>query len=116
MNKIEKGMYIRTKYGKIGEIEGYISDLIYDYILTKDKELVVKKDITKASYNIIDLIEEGDYVNGVKVTFKAITKHENKLYTTPDNLNSSNVEFILDNSDIKSIVTKEQFKNMEYKI
>ena len=52
----------------------------------------------KSSPNIIDLIEVGDYVNGILVTIRMI----------------DNLEMYF--NDIKSIVTKEQFKSMEYKV
>lgn len=66
----------------------------------------------KHSKNITDLIEVGDYVNGYKVE-----KIEDgyiyvdycwdcELYTLVTN----------DSDNIKSIVTKEQFANMEYKV
>ena len=60
------------------------------------------KIITKSSPNIIDLIEVGDYVNGEKVT-----NINGILYVK--NIGA------LEEINIKSIVTKEQFEAMEYK-
>lgn len=107
--KLEVGMYIRTNYGKIDKIlklnESYVKgvsqkDEFYAYDIEK---------IIKASYNIIDLIEVGDYVNGHEVKSKQsgvkridIGEDENYVW--------------LYEKDIKSIVTKEQFENMEYRI
>lgn len=64
----------------------------------------------KTSSNIIDLIEVGDYVNGHLVFDKApgcvyIEDNQNKL---------AHIPYTKDN--IKSIVTKEQFESMEYRI
>lgn len=72
----------------------------------------------KYSFNIIDLIEVGDYVNGHKVTEILISN--NKVYEIqvkrPNNRTGVWIERIRKNEDIKSIVTKEQFKYMEYRI
>ena len=59
--KLEVGMYARTINGKI-------------WIIISQKAISGhRKDIIKASHNIIDLIGVGDYVNGVEVnTHKAI--------------------------------------------
>jgi hypothetical protein len=75
------------------------------------------KNKTKHSKNIIDLIEEGDYVNGHLVVDK---------YQDTDDYGKDfiviNVEsdFLCNKSlvekDIKSIVTKEQFKAVEYEV
>ena len=59
--------------------------------------------IYKASFNIIDLIEVGDYVNDYRV----VERMGDWL-----DLESATAE----NKDIKSIVTKEQFESMEYKL
>lgn len=65
--KLKENMYIRTK-------DGYISQYRY-YDATKGKLLCMPlsdgtfaniDDIKKASYNIIDILEIGDYVNGVE--------------------------------------------------
>ena len=60
-----------------------------------------------SSPNIIDLIEVGDYVNGEKVC--AIGENSGDVYIRDLK------EFILA-KDIKSIVTHEQFSQMEYRI
>ena len=92
--KLKVGMYVRTINGKI-------------WIITSQKAISGhRKDIIKASYNIIDLIEVGDYVNGWKVLYWTDgTKIIDDGYTTD-----------LNKVDIKSIVTKEQFEQMSYKV
>lgn len=68
------------------------------------------KNITKASYNIIDILEEGDYVNGREVV--------DIFYNSNDEIigidTRGSVEYV--NSQIKSIVTKEQMEQMAYKV
>ena len=100
--KLEVGMYARTINGKI-------------WIIKSQKAISGhKKDIINASSNIIDLIEVGDYVNGYKVIdivkgFKIIID-KLELDTTTGLYHNIGIK------DIKSIVTKEQFESMEYKI
>lgn len=62
--------------------------------------------IGKPSENIIDLIEPGDYVNGYKV------KITNPYMIVLDNYNFKSIE----NKDIRSVVTKEQFNNVRYEV
>lgn len=99
--KLEVGMYVRTKNGVIAKIKD-----IGNFIFT-DKREFGKHYITKASYNLIDLIEVGDYVNGSLVSdttgeyLRIDSESHNKHYFS---------------KYIKSIVTKEQFSQMEYRI
>lgn len=91
-----------TRYGAIKiDIEANYSDMLSP------------KNIIKSSPNIIDLIEVGDYVNGYLVLDIAYSPHK-ALYLLQEN----NCGALLprENNDIKSIVTKEQFESMEYKV
>lgn len=108
---------------KIGD---YIRDETGEIFRLTDKELEEETDeiywygggmctgcysnqVVKHSPNIIDLIEVGDYVNGSYVEgFIEKNKFQNKLIITEAGM--------IDNNDIKSIVTKEQFANAEYKL
>ncbi|MCI9585699.1 MAG: hypothetical protein HFH45_03600, partial [Bacilli bacterium] len=66
--KIEEGMYVRTKYGLIRKLDKITKD-IYSF----QDRLCFKEDIdnfikeARFSYDIIDLIKVGDYVNGQEV-------------------------------------------------
>ena len=98
--KLEAGMYIRTKKGKIYKFDTNNS-------MAKNG---AKKYMVNCSYNIIDLIEVGDYVNGfyvedVKETFVNVATGSN--YVQSPSINEE---------DIKSIVTKEQFESMKYNL
>lgn len=96
------GDYVRTKNG-IGKIIKCNS--IY-FILDTDKDNIAHEqdEIVKSSPNIIDLIEENDYVNGHLV----IKRHNDLMLEDTFDL--------VEDEDIKSIVTKEQFESMEYRI
>lgn len=124
--ELKPNMYVRTKYGIakiiefrnrknnlscyylnkniIGE-EKYLSNCIYDY-------KYYEQQILSASHNIIDLIEEGDYVNGYKV-YSGGKKHFDYILTW-DEQNNYYMKIDLLTVNIKSIVTKEQFDSMKY--
>lgn len=117
--KLEEGMYVRTKYGLIRKLDKITKD-IYSF----QDRLCFKEDIdnfikeARFSYDIIDLIKVGDYVNGHKVTkinIKAPITNNKAVECEIDSYGSS-VTYVYDNKDIKSIVTKEQFKQMEYRV
>jgi len=69
------------------------------------------------SSNIIDLIEVGDYVNGYLVkdidyAFDDVVMNNKNARVVPY-IDCNKNNYI---DDIKSIVTKEQFESMEYKV
>ena len=88
-----------------------------------DEELEkIKSHIVKASHNIIDLIEVGDYVNGFPVEDYFRKYNEKKdifentgVVTTECYLENVDFSWILE-KDIKTILTKEHFENNCYKI
>ena len=73
--------------------------------------------ITKHSPNIIDLIEVNDYVNGYKVIDKDL-KNEMICLLMPFNEENQSKYNTVWNTKyfIKSIVTHQQFKSIEYTI
>lgn len=144
--KLEVGMYVRTDKGFIAKIKEFeyhytkgnrlvdgcgVKEVIENYLLLdgnqcrfienidysippcypSDEELdKIKRHIVKTSHNIIDLIEVGDYVNGYYVedvlkTFVNVAVGSN-YFQSPT----------IYEKDIKSIVTKKQFEDMEYRI
>lgn len=108
--ELKVGMYIRTRDENISKIK-YINKFIYT-----DKQRYGKHYIEKASENIIDLIEVGDYVNGYKVI--EIIK-DFKVIVDKSELNTNDGNYYLKsftNHQIKLIVTKEVFKANEYRV
>ena len=107
------GDYVRTNDRGIRRIGTIIDDLFY-----RDEEdnLHYKGNLIKSSPNIIDLIEVGDYVNGYQVIEKPYIYHDVQFVSvdTQDSWDWGKGEMPIKN--IKSIVTKEQFSQMEYKI
>lgn len=117
--KLEVGMYVRTKDGRISKmtrikIDIELKSTFYCFeentIHRNYEECELNEIVLKASYNIIDLIEVGDYVNGLKV----IDIVENDIYIS-DYYAESYIG-IVKVKDLKSIVTKEQMEQMEYRI
>ena len=133
--KLEEGMYVRTKDGLIRkcvtvdledtdayELDDYIYVEYGDEINWLD-EAELEKYISKSGYNIIDLIEEGDYVNGYPVVdfdvtyFNGIDRREEPKWIgviVEKNMGFSKTYF--KNEDIKTILTKEQYENNCYRI
>lgn len=79
------------------------------------------KNIIKASYNIIDILEVGDYVNGSEVLdfeyklIKGNDKFTNFAVVT-ENCYLENTDSWIIEKNIKSIVTHEQMEQMAYKV
>ncbi len=81
MSKLEVGMYVRYKYpryyvpiqiSKIKSKEYDEFEKYYSYITDNDLVITEEQIIGEPSFNIMDLIEAGDYVNGGKVLEKKI--------------------------------------------
>ena len=122
--EFKENMYIRTCNGRIAKIEEIANDIAFcdnwlyqtfdayiDFIHLADE---IVDEITKASFNIIDILEEGDYVNGkkiIKVIPEDICGDE-----ILDNQHIFSIDGEIFENEIKSIVTKEQFEQMSYKI
>lgn len=136
-DKLEPNMYVRIKWGNglqtiskctnkvdMGDTQYSNNDF---YIHTDIKgEVIYKSMIVKASHNIIDLIEVGDYVNGYYVSKiwksgeithyideKPIQRKERQITIQAPSYGGI---IHLHNEDIKSIVTKEMFSSMEYRL
>ena len=110
---IEIGEYIRTPYHKIEKIkkikqeDGWIC-------VTTDKNAYelewLKTNKVKHSKNIIDLVESGDYVNGIPI--EDIEEIDNKkvFYSNGEMIAWTNRD-----KGIETILTKEQYMQNCYK-
>ena len=73
--------------------------------------------IAKHSFNIIDLIEVGDYVNGFFVIqISDGIDNYNETVILAENYEEWTNDRIFTNKDIKNIVTKEQFNSIKYRL
>ena len=107
--ELKENMYVRTKDGIIDKIlklnKSYVKgvsqkDELYAYDIDN---------IVKASYNIIDILEKGDYVNGHRVEE---IDFENEEIFTDSEYYCGIVEFC----NIKSVITHEQIEQREDKV
>ena len=103
--EIKVGEWVRTKDGCIFKATDY---WIYDCE-------VKTENIVSHSKNIIDLIECGDYVNGMKVCKinepSLANDYKRIVYC---NESEGLYEGIFINDDIKSILTKQQMEAIQY--
>ena len=111
---------INLMLSKIVNIKEYKkwSNIIYTDIaidLNEDRACneneIGEEDIIKSSDKLIDLIESDDYVNGYKV-LNVLKFNDNSKALSLDKIYNNKIT----NKDIKSIVTKEQFESMKYKV
>ena len=141
--QLEENMYVRTKYGifkirkitkdlaywkrekRVIELDRNIPEYNYRFSFYKDESIFKG---AKFKDNIIDLIEVGDYVNGCYVSNKRASVNEHlgghpkgigiikcNAYFNQGNYDDCKFEWI-EEKDIKSIVTKEQFESMKYNL
>lgn len=107
--ELKEGMYVRTKRGQIGKIITIGKDNVAIEFNRMWQDIIHKENIVKEpSFDIIDLIEDGDYVNGYKVDFV----QNNEIIFNHNHPTKLNIFA----KDIKSIVTREAFNNMNYHI
>lgn len=111
--EVRENMYCRTRGGAIGKIVS-LEDV--DEREYKLNGFYIGKDaIKKASYSIIDILEEGDYVNGYKVSLKGYDyAHFVQCDYPIENGTTNHYKFY--EQAIKSVVTKKQFENMTYNV
>lgn len=120
--KLEVGMYVRTKDGIIDKViidyNGHCANPNCEYKhISCAKNYYDEDTVTKSSYNIIDILKVGDYVNGYEVkdidyAFDDIALNVKKPRIVPyiDNIKNAYID------NIKSVITHEQMEQMEYKV
>lgn len=138
--ELKEGMYVRTKVGifkirkitkdlaywkhekRVIELDRNIPKYNYRFLFYKDESIFKG---AKFKDNILDLIEVGDYVNGYKVTMLEDEHYDYVTDSVKKIKDKEKIKIILGNEeqfygvyakDIKSIVTREQFSAMEYKV
>lgn len=117
-------MYVRYTRGAIN---GYVPPRIAKIInknndllkLDNNNEILESDIIGKPSFDLIDLIEVGDYVNSNKVTklsFDKLLLHCKTIECHQEDLSRGyeGVTFMYTNNDIKDVITKEQFNACKY--
>ena len=128
--EINVGDYVRTKFDEIGRVvelcgKNSCGNL---YKLDIKEQLYSEGNITKHSKDIIDLIEVGDYVNGCYVTNRSACHNDGIIlipkrigiikcnaYFNQGSYSDCSFQWI-ENEDIKSVLTKQQFEANAYTI
>lgn len=121
MEEIKVGEYVRTREGyiaKVKEINDKVKRYWFDNSILRISGICcydldfepANNYIVKHSSNIIDLIEKGDYVNGYLVVYDKSSDGYIEIAIGDDTEQGE----LLENEDIESIVTKEQFNQMKY--
>ena len=130
--KLEVGKFVRNKDGTIGKIiaidlakprqEKYPNHPSKRWwrdkiLISCYKGWITTQNIIKASYDIINILEEGDYVNGQEVYYD---EELDFLYVQSFDADG---EFYQENiakqsfiDNIKSVITHEQMEQMAYKV
>lgn len=127
-DKIEVGEYVRTKEGYIGILIEHIPNALNYLKIDVGKEIRRDNGMSdnyiytrygfqlKHSKQLIDLIEEGDYVNGYRV-INVINEGPCPCGECVDiDSSKDSSECTLWEEDIKTILTKEQFEANCYKV
>ena len=120
MNR-EVGMYVRykpllsSKYVKINKIKEIEEKENCLHIWLEDKDLITEKYLIKASYNITDILERGDYVSTITGECAVIAGVYNDI-NSKKYLRLCNCIGEYYEDDIKSIVTHEQMEQIAYKV
>lgn len=109
MEQIQVGEYVRTNKGEIAKVVGIDDD---KWLETTSHIGFVEppEDIKKHSKNIIDLIGVGDIVEIFDVL------HNDIIYIWSEEMLKALKEDIESGIQIKAVLTKEQFENMQYKV
>ncbi len=123
--KLEIGQFVRVKghIGKIANINEFREpdlEVAIDIPHFNDLVFVNRNDITKASYDIKKLIEVGDYINGSRVVkincnLEYVDDDADTGVNKVDDGIETEKEFIYFDSEIETVLTKEQFENNCYK-
>ena len=109
MEEIKVNEYVRLRNGDVTRVKAINEKTFKCKFHKVNCELFIDC-IVKHSSNIIDLIEIGDYVNGKLIHNKFGNPKNGELMIIYGNGKH------FDNKNIKTVVTKEQFANAEYRL
>lgn len=120
--ELKKGMYIRSKDKAGNQFIRKIVDLPEDTrygSIVVDKDIhnvlwVSKKNVLKSSFNLINLIEVGDYVNRYCVLDFETLQTGEKAIIVDGLITYGWGQGVIPANEVKNIVTKEQFNTCKY--
>lgn len=109
--ELSVGMYVRTELYSISKII-YIEDTNWLEIDKNKGCLIHDETVLKASHNIIDLIEEHDYIRIISSAFFEPVYYSYGKLVIRDDIPIENYS----NNFIAEVITHEQMKSMSYKV
>lgn len=119
MEDIIENEYVRLKSGKIDKVKN--DDYYMQQYIECEKGLYLRDNITKHSFNLTDLIEVGDYVNGNKIIslkgdirLSDVNDEDDFCYT--DYSDEYGEWYGFREDEVKTILTHEQFEANVYKV
>ena len=116
--EIKENEFVRTDNGifKVTKIDGlyiYLDKQYFDNQYQTMRDVTFKERIVNHSFNIIDLIEEGDIVNESLIVYRGkVASGKEKLLVGNHIINGMSLKV----ANIKSILTHEQYERNCYKI
>lgn len=120
--KIEIGRYIRTYDGRIGKIcecPESAKQYYNDYIWLENKsgfEIIEEDNVFKIGSELIDMVEPGDYVNGIWIDENKDT-YLSTLDIDYEDSSIGHISYIkIYPNEIKTIMTGEVFESECYKV
>lgn len=121
MEEIQVREYVRTKDGYIRKVKdiickGYPIKKLEGYIVLDDEDrTILNPEEVRHSFNIIDLIEIGDFVNGYRIDERA--EHDVLIHKARGiNRSGFMIPVAQYNEDIRTILTHEQYEINSYKV
>ena len=108
MEDIKVGEYVRTKNGKIDKVKN--NDYYMKQYIECEKGLYLRENITKHSFNLIDLLEVGDIV------FIEDVLNNDFIYIYDDEMLKAVKENIEMGLEITEVLTHEQYEANAYKV
>lgn len=115
MEEIKTGEYVRTKSGDIGIFQRYAEEGIYQWFeMLSNGTLYTIPTIAIVKHRgiITELLEKGDYINGHRVV--KIKNDEGRIEIGLEN--DYMINYYIEEKDIKTILTHEQYERDCYKI
>ena len=121
-DEISIGEYVRTYNNGIKRIDTIWENKTvnkYGYEVGSEWDgklysIIKTTDIVKHSFDIIDLVQKGDYVNGYKVLYVCNEEPCPSGKYVDIDCNKPSEESYFFEDEIKSIMTKEQIKQIEF--